>query len=392
VLGGPRQAPGTIQPWHSVVAALIGTLVFVTPLPAAAAKSAAGSDEPACQPAYADPLPNDLPTEVTLCFTGDNLLGARMPRMIEQLGDAWPYGAVVGVLNAADLAFGNLECPITDSAVRTPGKSWESIQQGHNFIFKAPPESSGRILREAGFDVVSLANNHIMDYCGAGLMDTLAELDEVGIVGVGAGGDLEQAFSSRVLSSNGLRIGFLARSVIVPPASKAGASAAGLAWQGSKYEETLGAAIRELRARADIVIVSFHWGIEGQRRHAAYQQQLARRCIDDGALLVIGHHPHCLQGIEFYNGGLIAYSLGNFLFTGKSPLIESAILRVSAGRGGIRQVELLPCWVRGGRPEPAPADEQLLKRIQEILEPTGVAMAGEGNGWQQLAAATSATQ
>lgn len=373
-------------------AVLLLGLLGIAPVPGLAMDSAGTSDEPECQSLYADPLAGDHLAEVTLCFTGDNLLGARMPRLVEQHGEAWPYGAVEAVLSAADLAFGNLECPITDHGVRTPGKSWESIQQGRNFIFKAPPESSPRILGAAGFDVLSLANNHIMDYNAAGLLDTLAELEVVGIAGVGAGATRQQAFEARVIRRSGLRIGFLARSVIVPAASRAGDEDAGLAWHGGQYAEELGAAIRELHRRTDVVVVSFHWGIEGQRRHAAYQQQIARRCIDDGALLVIGHHPHCLQGFEFYNGGLIAYSLGNFLFTGKSPVIESGILRVAVGRSGIREVEFLPCWVRGGRPEPAPDDDQLLRRLKGILDPCGVTLTEAGKGWLKLAAATSATR
>ena len=151
-------------------------------------------------------------------------------------------------------------------------------------------------------------------------------------------------------------------------------------------------AVQELSRSADIVIVSFHWGIESQRQHAAYQQEIARRCIDDGALLVIGHHPHCLQGIERYNGGVIAYSLGNFLFTGKSPLIESGILRVTANRQGIKDVELLPCWVRGGKPEPAAADQKLLKRIGDICQRCETKLVENSAEWWRVEASASATQ
>jgi poly-gamma-glutamate synthesis protein (capsule biosynthesis protein) len=355
-------------------------------------RAAVPSDVPACQPEFAEPLAAEHLAEVTLCFTGDNLLGARMPRLIEQHGESWPYGAVLAALQSADIAFGNLECPITDYATKTPGKSWESIQQNRNFIFKAPPEYSGRLLKDAGYEVVSLANNHAMDYCAEGMLDTLAALESAGVSWVGAGRNRDEAFASCILRGNGLRIGYLARSVIVPAASRSGENSPGLAWHGSSYSAELAAAIRDLGKQADIVIVTFHWGIEGQRRHSAYQQQIARRCIDDGALLVIGHHTHCLQGIEMYNGGLIAYSLGNFLFTGKSALIESAVLRVTVGRDGIRHVELLPCWVRGGRPEPAPQDEQLLKRIEGIVAVCGTQLTAAAGGWQQLTAATSASQ
>ncbi|MBN2082407.1 CapA family protein [bacterium] len=343
--------------------------------------AADGTDALEVAPAFPEPVPAGRLEEITICFTGDNLLGARMPRLIEQYGEAWPYDAVVDVLRDADLAFGNLECPITDHTVRTPGKSWESIQAHQNFVFKAPPEISSRILAASGFDIMTLANNHIMDYCAAGVTDTLAELDGAGISWVGAGHDTGEAFTAKVVTRNGVRIGFIARSKIVPAASKAGADSPGLAWHGTEFSEELAAAIRDLRGRADLVVVTFHWGFEGHRRHAAYQQQLGRQCIDAGANLVIGHHPHCLQGIELYHGGAIAYSLGNFLFTGKSALVESAILRVTASRSGVQRVELLPCWVRGGKPEPAPDDAKLLKLVREICAPCGVQLIDGGDGW-----------
>jgi len=343
--------------------------------------AAAGADLPEVAPGFPEPVLSARLEEITICFTGDNLLGARMPRLIDQHGEDWPYDAVIEVLAGADLAFGNLECPITDHTVRTPGKSWESIQAHRNFIFKAPPEISSRILTATGFDVLTLANNHIMDYCATGLTDTIAELETSGITWIGAGHNQAEAFTSKVVARNGVRIGFIARSKIVPGASKASEQSPGLAWHGAEYSDELAAAIRDLNSRADIVIVTFHWGYEGHRRHSAYQQKMARRCIDDGADLVIGHHTHCLQGIELYNGGAIAYSLGNFLFTGASSLVESAVLRVTASRSGVEKVELLPCWVRGGKPEPAPDDAKLLKRIREICAPCGVELVDGANGW-----------
>jgi poly-gamma-glutamate synthesis protein (capsule biosynthesis protein) len=367
---------------------LLGSLICAALLTA----SAGQSDIPVSLPEFAEPLPDAHLSSVTLCFTGDNLLGARMPRLIGKHGEDWPYSAVIEALQSADVTFGNLECPITDYATKTPGKSWESIQEGRNFIFKAPPEYSGRILKEAGFDVVSLANNHIMDYCGNGLLDTLAALDDVGVAWVGAGRSKDEAFASCILRRNGLRIGFLARSVIVPAASKAEDNSPGLAWQHWSYSDELSNAIQDLSPQVDIVIISFHWGIEGNRQHASYQREIARRCIDDGAHLVIGHHPHCLQGIEHYNGGVIAYSLGNFLFTGKSQLIESAILRVTASRRGISEVELLPCWVRGGKPEPAASDAKLLARIGDICRRCDTHLTDDGGEWWRVGASASTTR
>jgi len=339
-------------------------------------------DLPVIEPDLPRPVQSGYFDEVTLVFTGDNLLGAGMPRYIKQHGEDWPYDAVRSYLVNADLTFGNLESPITDYPHKTPGKSWESIKEGRNFIFKAPPEYSGRVLTAAGFDIVSLANNHAMDYCEQGMADTVMSLDAAGIRYAGAGLDLDRAFAPVVMNRKGVRIGFIARSKIVPMRSKATEDTPGLAWHGKEYSEELSSAIRELRPICDVLVVTFHWGYEGHRRHAPYQQAIAHSAIDDGADLVIGHHPHCLQGVELYNGGVIAYSLGNFLFTGASALIESAVLKVTAGRDGVREVELLPCWVRRGKPEPA-WDDRLLRKIQGICDPCGTELVG-GEGWLRV--------
>jgi poly-gamma-glutamate synthesis protein (capsule biosynthesis protein) len=343
------------------------------------------TDAPVVEPPLPEPLDTSRLDEITLMFTGDNLLGARMPRLIEKHGEAWPYDAVAGLLSSADITFGNLECPITDHAVRTPGKSWESIQEGRNFIFKAPPGSSGPILNAAGYDVVSLANNHAMDYCATGLTDTLAALDAQDIAYVGGGANKTAAWRAAILRRGGLRVGFIGCSMIVPAAARASGDSPGIAAHGKSYSEQLSAAVRALDAQADIVAVTFHWGYEGHRRHAAYQQAIAHAAIDDGADLIIGHHPHCLQGVELYNGGVIAYSLGNFLFTGKSALIESAILEVTASRDGVREVRLMPVWVRGGKPEPSD-DPKLIQRIRDICAPCGVELVEDGR-WYEVSAA-----
>lgn len=335
------------------------------------------SDTPEVEPPLAGPIDEERFVEITLCFTGDNLLGARMPRLVEKHGEEWPYGAVASVLRAADITFGNLECPITEHGVKTPGKSWESIQEGRNFIFKAPPAWSARVLADAGFDVVSLANNHAMDYCAQGLLDTCVELDAAGIAYIGGGSDSGRAWQAQVLRRGGTKVGFLACSMVVPSAARAGDDTPGIAAHAKSMSEQLSHAVAELKDRSNIVVVTFHWGYEGYRRHAAYQQEIARDCINAGADVVVGHHPHCLQGVELYNGGVIAYSLGNFLFTGKSALIESAVLRVTAGPRGVRKVELLPVWVRGGRPEPALEDAKLLKLMRVICEPCGTELTAQ---------------
>jgi poly-gamma-glutamate capsule biosynthesis protein CapA/YwtB (metallophosphatase superfamily) len=322
-------------------------------------------------------------TTLTFAFTGDNKLAGRTARQIAQHGEAYPYAAVTDVLAAADIAFGNLECPITDHAFPTAGKSAESIAAGENFVFKASPASSARILAGAGYDVLSLANNHMLDYQGAGLAQTQTELAAHELVGVGAGPDNVAAATPVFIERDGLTAAYLAYSLIVPPQSKAGPGTPGINTLPQLYAPALERAIAPLKDKADIVVCSFHWGTESKPVPEKYQRDIARAAIDAGASLVIGHHPHCLQGFEFYHGGLIAYSLGNFVFTGPSRKQASCILEVEAGRDGITAARLLPVWLTDGRPAPA-ADAKLLAQIKQVCQGCAVQLTARADGWVEL--------
>lgn len=317
--------------------------------------------------------PGGRNASVTLMFTGDNLLGGRMGDAIARYGEQYPYAKVSNVLRQADLLFGNLECPITDYPHATPGKSAESISQKRDFAFKASPEHAARILKDAGFDVLSLANNHAMDYQSQGLMQTIEELKRYGIVYVGAGRNLQEASSARILTVGGVRLGILAYSMIVPAKSAATSNSAGIHAHPKGFSGEMAAAIRGLRAKVDVVVVSYHWGKEGRYTSERYQVEAAKGAVDAGAQIVVGHHPHRIQGIEFYKGGVILYSLGNFLFPGKAALVESLIARVEMSGSRVESVRLLPVWVRNGRPEPS-WDPTLIGRIKEVCKPFDVGL------------------
>ena len=321
---------------------------------------------------------------LTLAFTGDNKIEGRTARRIAEHGESHPFAEVTDVLTAADIAFGNLECPITDAAAATAGKSLASIQAGRNFVFKADPAYSARILASAGYDVLSLANNHMMDYRAAGLEQTLTELDGAGLAGVGAGLDSGHAAQPVIREQGGIRVAYLAYSLIVPALSQAGPDRPGINTLSQQYSEALHEAITPLECEADVIVCSFHWGLEGSAAAAKYQRDIAHSAIDAGADLVIGHHPHCLQGFEFYNGGFIAYSLGNFLFTGPSHKLASCILEVDAGLDGIAAVRLMPVWLYDGRPEPA-ADDRLLRQIKQRCRGLELSPSIENDGWYELA-------
>lgn len=135
-------------------------------------------------------------------------------------------------------------------------------------------------------------------------------------------------------------------------------------------------AIRQLRRKTDIVVVSFHWGKEGQTTPEPYQVVVAHRAIESGAHIVVGHHPHRIQGIEFYKGGVILYSLGNFLFPGSSR-VESFLAEVVVTQIGVKSVRILPIWVSGGRPVPS-SDSRLVGAIREVLAAVGSGIDVEG--------------
>ncbi|MGE5599443.1 MAG: CapA family protein, partial [Bacteroidota bacterium] len=164
--------------------------------------------------------------------------------------------------------------------------------------------------------------------------------DRHGISHAGAGANLAAARRPAVLDVNGLRLAFLAYSLTYPTEFYAGAARAGTA---PGYEQYLRADIPAAKNQADLVIVSFHWSAELLNYPKDYQRRLGRLAIDLGASLVVGHHPHVLQGVEVYRGGVIAYSLGNFAFGSYSTKCrDSAILLVDMDRRGPATVFLYP--------------------------------------------------
>jgi poly-gamma-glutamate capsule biosynthesis protein CapA/YwtB (metallophosphatase superfamily) len=250
---------------------------------------------------------------VRLVAVGDLMLGGAVRSLIRARGSDYPFRRYRRLLQEADIAFGNLETPLSERGVPTPGKSRRSLRNRTNFLFRAPPTAAGGLAR-AGFDVVSVANNHTMDYGGDALADTLTSLSEAGVMPVGAGPDLEAAAAPIFLERRGQRFAFFALSDILPPGSAAGAQRPGVApARGGAFEREMPAAIAQARQQADWVLVSVHWGRERFRGATARQRRLGHRLVDWGADVVIGHHTHCRGPAERYHGGLIHYSLGNFI-------------------------------------------------------------------------------
>ncbi len=311
------------------------------------------------------------PLEVTLTAVGDVMLGRKVARDIEANGLGWPFGLVSGRLGAADLTFCNLEAPLSTAGTPLPGKEiW----------LRGKPEYAA-CLKEAGIDVVSLANNHILDYDTPALLETLSVLDQNGIKHCGGGRNITEARAPAVLEAGGLRVAFLAYTEFAD---------IGLFWSWDyerSFEATdkdagcaplrlavVGEDIARARALADVVVVAYHWGLEDINYPKAFNpandlEAIARQTVDLGASLVLGTHPHAIQGLEVYHGGLIAYSLGNFVMDQRRDTQkESMILDVVLGPSGVVTARVTPVWIDTTRPRVLEGREgaRLLAKINEI--------------------------
>ena len=240
----------------------------------------------------------------TLLFAGDVMLSRGVGARMESQDD-WtlPFEEIAETLRNADLRFCNLECPISDQ-----GRNLH-----HLYSFRADPRALEG-LKAAGFDIVSLANNHAYDWGPEALVDSLERLRAAGIRSVGAGQNILAAHYPVLVSVGGLRIAFLGYVEIEPKEATAEVDRPGVAWL--EPAQVL-ADIRFARPLADLVIVCPHWGLEYAQKPTRDQVELAHRMIDAGADLIVGSHPHVVQPLEPYRERWIAYSLGNFVFDQK---------------------------------------------------------------------------
>jgi poly-gamma-glutamate capsule biosynthesis protein CapA/YwtB (metallophosphatase superfamily) len=250
--------------------------------------------------------PTVAPREQKLLFVGDIMLSRTVNARMKALGDwTYPFEKIAPTLRSADLAFGNLECPVSDTG----------SNQHHLYSFRADPKALAG-LTFAGFKVLSVANNHTFDWGRPALADTLARLHAAGIRPVGAGSNDLEAHYPVLVNLRGVRLAFLAYVNVPPREATAGTDQPGVAWL---VPERALADIRFARSLADVVIVSVHWGVEYICRPERRQVEMAHQMIDAGADLVVGGHPHVVQPLEEYHGHWIAYSLGNFIFDQNDP-------------------------------------------------------------------------
>jgi poly-gamma-glutamate capsule biosynthesis protein CapA/YwtB (metallophosphatase superfamily) len=241
-------------------------------------------------------------------------------------------------LRRADLAFGNLE-----SAVSTRGEPFPK-----QYNFRADPAALAGLRRQSGIDVLNLANNHVGDYGPEATVDTVRGVERLGMKAVGAGPDLNRALAPQVVERLGLRVAFVGFSEIAPIEFAAAPGQPGTAWA---QPERIAAAVQTARRKADIVVATFHWGIEKQTLETAQQRALADVAVRAGAQVVIGAHPHTLQPLRRQGAAIVAYSLGNFVFDAQSPeTTTTGILELDLTAEGVSRANWRAARISGGRP------------------------------------------
>jgi len=253
----------------------------------------------------------DLPdssSSLSILLTGDIMLNRGVESVIAKHGAGdwmFPFAYTGDTLKRADITFGNLEGPVSDK-----GENVGSI-----YSFRMDPHVPDTLAR-AGFDIVSLANNHIGDWGREALEDTMRRLHRAQVAYAGTGWNSVEAYTPTVLEARGKRVGFLAFSDTGPRWFEAGEALSGVAVlpPGAAGIGVVEKVVLQASKKVDILVVSFHFGEEYEETPNARQRALARAAIDAGARVVAGHHPHVVQSVEEYGNGVIAYSLGNFIF------------------------------------------------------------------------------
>ncbi|MDH3973781.1 MAG: CapA family protein [Deltaproteobacteria bacterium] len=299
---------------------------------------------------------------VTFVAVGDIMMGRHIGKYMKKKGDLYPFMNFITPFRKADIVFANLESVLGDKSDKEffPKKPY-------NFI---APLKTADTLKMLGFNVLSMANNHAMDYGPSPVTKTRNILIKRGISPFGAGKNLDEARTPAIKTVKNIKFGFLGYSnghshLVYASKKRAGAVPYRL--------KIMLEDINSLRSKVDILVVSLHWGVEYEKFPTKKQIKVAHQLIDAGADIILGHHPHVMQGIEFYKGKLIVYSLGNFLFDQKhkdTPRSFMLVMKFKNKKLARAYVEPLdrfnsfyPKIARGKR------GEEILKELRRISEP-----------------------
>jgi len=270
---------------------------------------------------------------LSLIAVGDIMLDGRAKSVVAERGADYPFESVLPLLRRAPIVLGNLEGPFAQVAEREPRTHSYRVDPAH-----------ASAVRRAGINIVTLANNHLLDCGRAGVIETLAALDHAGNASVGAGLDKVAAHRPVIRTIGGLRIGVLGYYW-----NRRCAARANLPGSAMDPPEALAADIGALREQVDRVVVTFHWGVPYERQPSSGDRAKAHLAVDCGADVVIGHHPHLIQPVGVYRGRPIFYSVGNFAFGSGNSRAEGLMVGVRFEEHQTI-VEVYPLYVKNRDP------------------------------------------
>lgn len=298
---------------------------------------------------------------ITLAFAGDT-------SFTHGLADRDPLGDVVAELSGPDLAIVNLETTVAEADVG------RAIQK--RFVFKSPPKTAD-ILAEAGVDIAALANNHALDYGPEAVVRTIEILDEGGIVTAGTGIDPESAYAGVRVDVEGWDVAILSFSRVPCDSPEPGESyIEEVAWACPEFEHATIDAVAAA-ADADLVVVMIHWGVQSRGCPEPHQHDLAAKWIAHGADVVVGSHPHVLQGVEQIDGAWVIHSTGNFAFpSARNASSYTALFLLEVTPDGA-DLSVEPMRIRGGRPVVATSSRA---GILDLLSERSFGFVFDGDG------------
>ncbi len=319
------------------------------------------------------------PGRATLLFAGDTGLGDAAEPMLVERGYEYPFRATIDLVRDVDVAVVNVEMPITARGRRFPLYK--------DYVYRSRPEAAAA-LAWAGFDIVTLANNHATDYGDEGLLDTIAAAQREGMVAIGAGPDEATARRGVIMKIGDVRVGLVAYcerqvlwSMYVDQFARGGhAGVAGLS------EAALQADLARLRPEVDVLVVALHLGYNYVAPTAA-TLAWSRRAIELGADLVVDHHPHVAHPLTLHRGRPIALSIGNYAFgtPGHGELDYGQLLYAEIEGRRLARIEVVPIAVQNQRvafqPQPlaGPELDHALRQLIEASRARGAELARVGD-------------
>ncbi len=351
--------------WRVATASIALTALAAGCAPAGSDPGVAWHDASPSPTASPTPAP---PAEITLAFAGDVHFTGRTLPLLDDPASA--FGPFAEVFDAADFAMVNLETAVTERGTPEP----------KTYLFRAP-SAAYDALQAAHIDLVSLANNHALDYGQVGLLDTLDYAEQAGMAVVGAGRDADQAYAPHLTTVQGVRLAVLGFSQVWELADRWAATGERPGIAMAHDTDRAAAAVSAAREVADVVVVYMHWGQEGNICPIPQMRSFAELMAASGADIVLGTHAHVLMGDGWIDNTYVHWGLGNFLWYSTSRSTDSGVLRLTLRDHRIDEVEFLPGVVSGtGQPLPVEGAEReaLERRLAQAAECSGLADRSAG--------------